>query len=346
MSGAEQADFLIDHRGVGRTLGAWVVGAAFARDGGACAFALGDGTLRLARITAMQEEWASAEAHPGGACLSLAADATQGFLSGGDDGRLVHTAPDGAVQEVARLGTMKWVEHVAAHSSGIRAASVGKQLHVLDARGAPLKTLAHPSSVGGIAFDAKGKRIAASHYNGASLWFVAAKEDKPRLLEWKGSHAAIAISPDGTHVVTAMQENALHGWRLADGQHMRMSGYPSKTRWLSFSAKGRWLATSGADSVVLWPFFGGGPMGKAPTELAGGDGVLCSAVACHPQHEIVAAGFADGLVLLAEIASGKVVPVAAPGRGGVSALAWNAAGTHLAFGTETGFAGLVDLSRR
>jgi hypothetical protein len=40
------------------------------------------------------------------------------------------------------------------------------------------------------------------------------------------------------------------------------------------------------------------------------------------------------------------VPVAPPGRGGASALAWNAAGTHLAFGTETGFAGVVDLSRR
>jgi hypothetical protein len=41
---------------------------------------------------------------------------------------------------------------------------------------------------------------------------------------------------------------------------------------------GQWywqaLATSGAESVVLWPFFGGGPMGKAPTEIAGGDDVL------------------------------------------------------------------------
>ncbi|WP_135467554.1 WD40 repeat domain-containing protein [Crenalkalicoccus roseus] len=346
MSAASEADFLLDRRGVGRDLGAWVVGVAFARRSPACAFALGDGTLRLAALPAMGEAWRDAAAHEGGACLCLAADAGDGFLSGGDDGRLAHTAADGTVREVARLGTMKWVEHVAAHEAGIRLAAVGKLLHVLDAGGATLKTLAHPSAVGGIAFDAKGKRIAASHYNGVSLWFVAAREDRPRVLEWKGSHGAVAISPDGSHVVTAMQENALHGWRLEDGQHMRMSGYPSKTRFLSFTARGRWLATSGADSVVLWPFFGGGPMGKAPTELAGGDGVLCSAVAAHPQHEVVAAGFADGLVLLAEIASGRVVPVAAPGRGAVSALAWNAAGTHLAFGTETGFAGLVDLSRR
>jgi WD40 repeat protein len=259
---------------------------------------------------------------------------------------LVRVTAEAGVEEIARPARTRWVEHVAAHESGLRAAAVGKALHLYDASGAALKVLAHPSSVGGVAFDAKGKRVAASHYNGASLWFVGSKEDKPRVLEWKGSHAGIAISPDGTHVVTAMQENALHGWRLADGQHMRMSGYPGKTRSLSFTARGRWLATSGADSVVIWPFHGGGPMGKAPTELAGGDGVLCTAVACHPQHEVVAAGFADGLVLLAEIASGKVVPVAPPGRGGVSALAWNTGGSHLAFGTETGFAGVVDLLRR
>lgn len=338
------ADFLLEARGTSRELGAWVVGLAFGRDG-SLGFGLGDGTLHIADPRAPEQAWRSVAAHDG-AVLSLAADAKDGFLTGGDDGRLLRTAPDGEVTGIASLGAMKWVEHVAAHESGLRAASLGKQLHLFDGKGQRLKTLAHPSSVGGIAFDAKGKRVAASHYNGASLWFVAAKEDKPRLLEWKGSHAAIAISPDGTHVVTAMQENALHGWRLADGQHMRMSGYPSKTHFLSFTARGRWLATSGADSVVIWPFFGGGPMGKAPTELAGGDGVLCSAVACHPQHEVVAAGFADGLVLLAEIASGKVVPVAAPGQGGISALGWNATGTHLAFGTEQGFAGLVDLSRR
>ncbi|WP_043363345.1 WD40 repeat domain-containing protein [Belnapia sp. F-4-1] len=342
MSETNDADFLLSARGRSQELGAWVVGLAFDRSG-ACGFGLGDGTLRIAPPGGA--DWLTAEAHDG-AVLSLVADAKDGFLTGGDDGRLVRTDAAGTVAEIAALGAMKWVEHVAAHESGLRAASVGKQLHLFDAKGDKLKALTHPTSVGGIAFDAKGKRVAASHYNGASLWFVAAKEDKPRVLEWKGSHAAIAFSPDGTHVVTAMQENALHGWRLADSQHMRMSGYPSKTRFLSFTARGRWLATSGADSVVIWPFFGGGPMGKAPTELAGGDGVLCSAVACHPQHEVVAAGFADGLVLIAEIASGKVVPVAPPGRGGISALGWNASGSVLAFGTEEGFAGVVDLSRR
>lgn len=336
MSEAAEHDFLFATRGDGRELGAYVVAVDFCRATGAAGFGLGDGTVHIgASFTAHQ-------AHKG-AVLSLCADVKSGFLTGGDDGKLAHTGAESTV--LADYGS-RWVEHVAAHPEGVRAASVGRALHLLDGAGKPLKSLAHPSTVAGIAIDAKGKRVAASHYNGASLWFVGAKEDKPRLLEWKGSHAAIAFSPDGTHVVTAMQEMSLHGWRLADGQHMRMSGYPAKTHFLSFTAKGRWLATSGAESVVLWPFFGGGPMGKAPSELAGGDDVMCTAVACHPQHEVVAAGFGDGLVLIAEIGSGKVVPVAPPGKGGISALCWNANGSMLAFGTENGFCGTVDLGKR
>ena len=334
------AGYLLDARGEHRELGAFVVACAWCGD--IPAFALGDGTVRLAGSGPAREAyWRSVPAHDG-AVLALAAT-PDGFVTGGDDGGFRRIACDGEVGELASFG-MKWVEQVAAHGS-VAACVVGRNVHVFE-RGAKLKVLEHPSTVTGLAFDAKGKRIAASHYNGASLWFVAAKVDSPRRLEWEGSHTGVALHPAGDALVTSMQENSLHGWRLADGQHMRMSGYPTKTESMSFTRNGRWLASSGADTVVLWPFHGGGPMGKAPTELAGGDNVVCTRVAAHPQHEMVAAGFTDGLVLLADVATARIVPVAAPGHGAVSALAWSADGHRLAFGTEAGFAALVDLSKR
>ena len=343
MSQAAAADFVLQERGTRHDLGEYVVSVAFARDGKSVAYALGDGALRIAPLDGA---WHAIEAHDG-AVLSLAAFAN-GWITGGDDGALNRIAPDGAVSAIAKFGS-KWVEQVAAHTdpkSALAACGVGKAVHVFGADGRKLKELPHASTVTGIAFDAKGKRVAASHYNGASLWFVAAKTDSPRSLEWKGSHTGIILHPGGDAVVTAMQESALHGWRLADGQHMRMSGYPAKTESMSFSRTGRWLATSGAESVVMWPFFGGGPMGKAPTELAGGDNVLCTRVAFHPQQEMVAAGFSDGLVVVADVGSERILPVAAPGRGPISALAWSPDGSRLAFGSETGFAALVDLSAR
>jgi WD40 repeat protein len=338
------AQYLLESRGTHRTLEAFVVAVCFDRAGSTVAFALGDGTLRLVAL-AERDTWNTVEAHDG-AVLSLAPDASRtGFISGGDDGKFLRI--DQALADFRG----KWVEHVASHpgekgKGALIACTVGKAIHLFSGTGEKLKELPHPSTVTGLTFDARGKRIAASHYNGASLWFVNAKEDSPRRLEWKGSHTAIVIHPEGDAVVTAMQENALHGWRLSDNQHMRMSGYPAKTEALSFTRNGKWLATSGADSMVLWPFFGGGPMGKAPIELAGGDGVTCTRVAAHPQQEMVAGGFADGLVVLAEVNSSRILPIAPPGQGRVSALAWSPDGSQLAIGTEKGFAAIIDLSKR
>jgi WD40 repeat protein len=346
-------DNLLETRGFHRALDAYVVQVAFDRAGAFAAFGLGDGSVHFASFAAPEVDWTNVTVHEG-AILGLAADVVPGsVVTGGDDGDFRRVKADGEAVTLGDLGS-KWVEHVATFAPGrgrekdipILACAAGRQVHLFDAAGKRLKVLDHPSTVTGLSFDNRGKRIATSHYNGASIWFVAAKTDAPRRLEWKGSHIGIALHPDGESVVTCMQENALHGWRLSDGQHMRMSGYPTKPESVSFSRSGRWLASSGADTVVLWPFFGGGPMGKAPLELAGGASVVVTRVLFNPRSDVVAAGFADGRVVLADIESQRVLPIARPGHGAVSALAWNDSGSHLAFGTEQGFAGVVDLSKR
>jgi len=336
-------DALLEARGISEELGAHVTAAVFNRAGSHAAFGLGDGSIRIFAPA----PWQHVAAH-NGAVLSLAADVSAtGFCSGGDDGILRRIGVDGSNMKIAEFG-MKWVDHVASwagpKSPPLLACSVGKILHLFTGAGASIRALPHPSTVTGIAFDAKGKRVAASHYNGASLWFTASNSETPTLLEWKGSHTGVALHPNGDALVTTMQENALHGWSLPEKKHMRMSGYPAKTESLGFTKSGRWLATGGADAIVLWPFFGGGPMGKAPMELAASDGTFVKRVACHPEHEVVAAGFDNGLVVVADTVKEKILAVCGPGRGAVTALCWNASGSHLALGTETGFAAIVDFS--
>ncbi len=98
--------------------------------------------------------------------------------------------PTAAPTEVATYGS-KWVDQVAAHESGLRAAAVGKAVHVLDGKGAALKSLAHPSTVTGIAFDAKGKRIAASALQ-RCLAVVRRREGKQPRGCWNGRAATPA----------------------------------------------------------------------------------------------------------------------------------------------------------
>ena len=67
-------------------------------------------------------------------------------------------------------------------------------------------------------------------------------------------------------------------------------------------------------------------------------------VACHPKQDFVAAGYADGLVLIVRIEDGAEILAKKPGDAPVTALAWSADGMLLAFGTESGEAGVIDLA--
>ena len=84
-------------------------------------------------------------------------------------------------------------------------------------------------------------------------------------------------------------------------------------------------------------------MGKQPRMVLPYDKRVV-AVACHPKQEIVAAGFEDGMVMLAASRTARRFWRRGRASGAVSALAWSADGAKLAFGTEDGEAGIVDLA--
>ena len=276
----------------------------------------------------------------GGGILCAVADGKRIFM-GGDDGKLVALDDKGAVTLLATDPKRRWIDNVAVHPDGALAWSAGKTAFVRGPKGEE-KSLDVASTVGGLAFAPKGLRLAVAHYNGVTLWFpnMAAK---PEFLEWAGSHLAVTFSPDNKFLVTAMHEPSMHGWRLADNKHMRMSGYPGRVRSMSWSSGGRFLATSGADQVILWPFAGkDGPMGKEPAMLAPMQ-VRATAVACHPAQDIVVVGYADGTILMVRISDGAEILVRRNIGVAVAGLAWNPKGTQLAFAAEDGDAGLLEL---
>jgi WD40 repeat protein len=277
--------------------------------------------------------------HAGG-ILCAASDGAR-MVMGGDDGELVALDAKGEVTLLASDAKRRWIDNVALHPDGAVAWSAGKTAFVRSGK-AEDKSFDVPSTVGGLAFAPKGLRLAVAHYNGVTLWFpnMVATAD---VLEWAGSHLAVTFSPDNKFLVTAMHEPALHGWRLADNRHMRMTGYPGRVRSMSWSAGGKALATSGADTVIMWPFAGkDGPMGKEPAMLAPLQARV-SAVACHPRQDILAAGYGDGTILMVRLADGAEILVRRNGTAPVAALAWNAKGTLLAFADEQGDAGLLPL---
>ena len=313
--------------------GAAVVAARFL--GHTAVFVLGEEALLLVEPKGEPKRIAVHD----GAILTAAAD-DERIVSGGDDGKVVATDAEGETHTLATDPKHRWIDHVAIGPDDAVAWSAGKTAFV---QAKSLREFEAPSTVGGLAFLPKGFRLAVAHYNGATLWFPNAPQATPEKLEWKGSHLGVTVSPDGRFLVTTMQEPMLHGWRLADGKHMRMSGYSARVTSFGWTVGGNWLATSGAAQLILWPFQSkDGPMGKEPRVLAPSQ-LRVEAVACHPQQEIVAAGYADGMVLLVRIQDGAEILARKPGAGPVTALGWSADGRFLAFGTEDGEAGVLDL---
>lgn len=261
------------------------------------------------------------------------------LLLGTDDGKVVSLDAKGETETLTTDAKRRWIDNVALHADGSIAWSAGKTAFTRAPKG-EVKSLDVASTVGGLAFAPKGFRLAVAQYNGVSLWFPN-MAGTPEFLEWKGSHLGVTFSPDGRFLVTTMHESSLHGWRLADQKHMRMTGYPSRVRSMSWSTGGKMLATSGADCVIAWPFISkDGPMGKEPGMFAPLKAKV-SAVACHPKNDIMAAGYTDGTVILIRLNDGAEILARKNDGVAVSGLAWDSKGATLAIGMQKGAGGLL-----
>ncbi|HLZ84359.1 MAG TPA: WD40 repeat domain-containing protein [Caulobacteraceae bacterium] len=304
-------------------------------DSGRAAFALGEGVVAW-------EDGARVQAHDGAILAAVAHPSGQGVVTGGDDGRLVWSRPHDirVLAEVPR----KWVDAVAAAPvSGLIAFAAGREVHVLDVKAPDFRRVfSHDASVAALAFDPKGRRLATATYGGAALWYARIAEQKPVMLRWAGSHVALAFSPDGRFLISSMQEAALHGWRLSDARDMRMGGYPAKVRSLVFLGDA-WLATSGANGAVLWPFAGSnGPMGKQAMELGWDESALVTRVAGDPRGETLVVGLDDGRIWASHLPSERRVTLRAEKGPPISALTV-VGHDRVAWGDEEGGAGVLGL---
>jgi WD40 repeat protein len=330
---------LVDVHGAVANLNEPVIACAFL--GPRAAFALGDGSVH---VMAPDGAMTVAAGLHDGAMLCATLGPFGDLITGGDDGKLMRVRPDGAASRIADCSPA-WIEAVAygGGANGFIAAACGRTVKVFTADGAPKASFDCPATVQSIAFDKTGRRLACAHVNGVTLVFAGNPDSTPKILTWKGAHTCVLFSPDGKFIVTAMLENALHGWRLQDGQHFRMPGYPAKIRQMQFTPDGQWLATAGAPEVVLWPFqTADGPMGKQGV-VAGELGAPITAVAVHPKLALMAAGAIDGEIGLFQAPSGKPFLLEKPHEARITAMAWSGDGALLAFGAESGRVGVVDV---
>lgn len=288
----------------------------------------------------------SHQLHDGMLVAKLSKDESR-LLTSGEDGKVMALSAKGEQVELASMGS-KWITALSGGPQNTTGFASGRKANILLNDG-QIREFEEERSIEGIAFAPKGMRVAFARYNGVTLHWVNG-QGSPTNLAWNGAHIDVDFSPNGKFLITSMQENALHGWKLDgkaddDNRHMRMTGYPAKVKSMSWSNKGKWLATSGASAAIAWPFSGkDGPMGKSPLELGTRGDTFVSCVACHPGEDVVAIGYADGMILAARFEDGKEALLRRGGSGPISSIHWNKDGRLLAFGSETGECGVIDIA--
>ncbi|HSV68932.1 MAG TPA: WD40 repeat domain-containing protein [Methylibium sp.] len=347
---------LLDVLGVQWDLQAPIVAVAWDDAGGTAAYAMGDGRVALAAAQwragprVERRDVGGVHVLPGmastarpsvvtchaGSCHALAADGAGGFVSGGDDGRVVRVRADATPEELSRMPGV-WIDAVACNGAGATAYAGGRR--VARHRASGIDEIELPASATDMAFSPDGATLAMAHSDGVTLWN---ERSLPRRLTWPGYHRKIAWSPDGRYVFTGMQENAIHGWRVADGGDMEMAGYPGQPLSLAFTHDAALLVTSGALRPVCWDLARPGSS-QAPRECGIRSKAPVSCVTCHPRRHVIATGHHSGAITLCTPDSDGFLLLKGAGGGAQAALAWSPDGQRLAFGTHDGVLGWLDL---
>jgi eukaryotic-like serine/threonine-protein kinase len=106
-----------------------------------------------------------------------------------------------------------------------------------------------------VAFDAKGKRIASSSYDGTiKIWDAATGQELTTLTGHNGRLEGVAFSRDGERVASAGWDRTVKVWDVATGKVVyNLTGHQREVNAVAFSPDGKRLASASSDKKVkLW----------------------------------------------------------------------------------------------
>jgi WD40 repeat protein len=336
------------------SLGVPVVAAAW--DADLAGFALGDGSMALARA-----EWEGGpaitprrggglelrpglpppplarQAVQGAGCLALSARPGQGFLAGGGNATLTRVSTDLSAEGLG--GTAEGhAEHFAIGGDGRRyATAVGSSVTV---SGESAVTFATPTPVVALLFDGAGERLAVADEAAVTLWTATKGLDR---LETPERPCSLAWGGHDTRLACGLASGAVEVWDFSEPDtiyFVTLPGSEGPVPSVSFDPEGGRLAAAGGKRVLHWTL---DPPSEQPSACGTTARVPITVVAWHPNRALIAAGTANGAVSITEPQGQDALHLRDEGGGAATVLAWSADGSRLAIGTAGGDLGVLPL---
>lgn len=270
------------------------------------------------------------DAHAGGV-LALAFGRNQ-LASAGQDGHARLWDVKSGSATAALPGGSGWVSHLQWTPDGKRLATAAdKSVKLWNEQGTALQQWSATAGINGLAFNAVGGLLAATAGAEVLLWRCA-DGGLDRTLKWVSTLINAHWSPDGKVLAAGSIDKSVHFWRAGAWLDSKMGGYAKKPQALAWSADSKFLATTGEDAIIVWPFVGKGPEGSKPMQLLHHLRAP-EVLAAHPKKPLLLSGSPDKTLVLWDLKLGEAPQGFASMSAAISALTFHPA-LPLAFATD------------
>ena len=282
----------------------------------------------------------------GSAALAVYGD--RGFVFAEASGALVRLAADGECSALpASLDGPVTAIDYAPRTGLLACVAAGGRVTIISGDDTGGRGLPHDAPARNVCYSPRGDVLAVAHESAVALWNTAAEPDKIAEVPVAGVPLALAWSPDGAMLGCGADTGA-SAWQVNGTGPVTLTDYPSAVRSISWSANDEAMVTGGAFRIIAWPRDRLAAGGGAPSTIETGRPGLAAvdAVATHPKKPLVAAGYENGMLVIAELGKPDEMPIKAEGQGAVSVIRWTGDGQHLALGTDRGLCAIVELPRQ
>lgn len=255
-----------------------------------------------------------------------------GLLTGDAEGRVLRLDAKGGAAPVLRLeGPVVALDH----AGGVTAAADEHSLVLLRAGAVERREIPGFRS---LALAPDGRRLAAANAAQVVLFDGEAEETTPLR-----NAGRMAWRDDGRWLGVAL---AAEGLALIDAdapEPIRLRNFPAAVRDLTWSRAANAVAAAGAFRIAAWD---AGALPSTERALVTGQPglVVVEAVAAHPGRPLVAAGYANGQVVIAQVGARDELMLR-QGGAAVTCLAFSPDGRHLAIGDASGAAAIASFPR-
>jgi hypothetical protein len=268
--------------------------------------------------------------HPEGRTSAIATFGEQQFQFGRNRGRINSVTPGGLCVHLPPKVAAP-ITAVAEHD-GVVAYAVGAEVQLWHPE-RNARVVEVPTAVTSLRFSADGQRLAIGHAGGVLLWSAT---EPPSTVAFDAAPAGLDWSADGRWLAGSLGHAGLALVDMKDLSCKIYDRFPGPVTSAGFGATT--VVACGAFRVAAWSLEDGAPIVTGKSGL-----VLIDAVAVNAARNLVAAGYANGLLSLCQIGGGAEILLRQDTGAGVSALAWSPCGRFLGVGGRDGSAALVEL---